>query len=334
MPKLTSLNVIMPVYNEGDFVTSAVEKVATAARTAGIIAQIIIVDDGSTGHSSQVLEELEKRSDVTLIHQENQGRFIARQQGIAQATADYVLLLDGRVEVDEQSFVAIQEGIAKGKNVWNFAVELANPDSPWAAFWFGITNVWWRDYFMNPRDVVIDADNFDKYPKGTGAFFAPRKALIEAMSAFNTMFDDISLASDDTGMLRKLAQEQGIHLSPSVKCRYWGKDTPKKFIKQCYFRGTTFVDGYLGSSNKALPALGILSATGATGMTLAVKKPLLTAALGIAGTAGAGAIAKKCGSTIKEARAVSMLSIPFGVCFGAGVIRGLIMATRSKRDSL
>lgn len=323
------LGVVMPAYNEGTWVRRALDALEVAAARADWPLEVVVVDDGATDAESRaVLDEVDQRAHVRVIHQANAGRFAARSVGLDAVGADLVLLLDARVEVAPESLERIRRAVEAGEQVWNYDVVPGSRDLR-ALFWTGITKVWWRDYFRRRRAVAFGPEDFDRYPKGTGAFLAPRGLLREAAGAFESHFADASLASDDTRLLRAVAEAQDIHLSPDVLCTHHAKSGRGSWSRQCYHRGTTFVDGYLPDAGRARGLLaGALGAIVA-GSAVAVASPRTTVATGVLGCVAAGAVARSCGATGRESLAVGLLSPAFGVTFGAGVIRGLRLAVSS-----
>jgi GT2 family glycosyltransferase len=323
------LGVVMPAYNEGTWVRRALDALEVAADRAGWPLEVVVVDDGGTdAESLAVLAEVDRRPHVRVIHQANAGRFAARLAGLEAVTADLVLLLDARVEVASESLVRIRRAVERGDEVWNYDVVPGSRDLR-ALFWTGITKVWWRDYFRHRRPVRFGIDDFDRYPKGTGAFLAPRDLLREAAGAFESHFADASLASDDTRLLRTVAEARDIHLSPDVLCTHHAKSGRGSWSRQCYYRGTTFVDGYLADPARARGLLAGGVGAVVVGGLLTARMPRTTTASGVLGCVAAGALARACGATGRESLAVGALSPAFGVCFGAGVLRGLRMAARA-----
>ena len=245
--------------------------------------------------------------------------------GLATATTEIVLLLDARVEVEPESLVQLRAAVGRGELVWNYDVVPGSRDLR-ALFWTGITKVWWRDYFRTRQPVAFGVDDFDRYPKGTGAFLAPRELLLSAAGEFASHFADASLASDDTRLLRTVAAVEDIHLSPDVLCTHHARSGRGSFSRQCYYRGTTFVDGYLADPARARGLMAGVLGLGAAGGVVAATLPRTTLAGGALACLAAGALARTCGATGREAVAVGALSPAFGVCFGAGVVRGLRLA--------
>lgn len=85
-------SVIIPAYNCGGDLKKTVESV----RRSGIRGyEIIIVDDGSTDNTPEILAELSgKYSGLRYIQQDNMGVSSARNRGIDEASGDYILFVD------------------------------------------------------------------------------------------------------------------------------------------------------------------------------------------------------------------------------------------------
>lgn len=83
------LSVVIPVYNGETYIRAAVESVI---RQGDVSLEIIVVNDGSTDATQDVLASFGER--VQVIQQENYGPSAARNVGIRQACGDYIGLLD------------------------------------------------------------------------------------------------------------------------------------------------------------------------------------------------------------------------------------------------
>lgn len=88
MPKVS---VIIPCYNQGDWLGEAVDSVL--AQTYGDY-EIVVVNDGSTDAATVKLLENYDRPKTRVVHTENQGLPAARNNGIREARGDYILPLD------------------------------------------------------------------------------------------------------------------------------------------------------------------------------------------------------------------------------------------------
>ena len=86
------VSVIIPIFNSAPYLRECVESVLS--QTYKNI-EIILVDDGSTDESPAICDEYKsKDSRVKVIHQQNGGLSIARNNGLEFSTGEFVLFLD------------------------------------------------------------------------------------------------------------------------------------------------------------------------------------------------------------------------------------------------
>lgn len=83
------ISVVIAHYNYGEYVGDAIESVLAQSRPAH---EIIVVDDGSTDNSAQVLDRYKDL--ITLYRQDNAGVSSARNTGIRHASGEWIALLD------------------------------------------------------------------------------------------------------------------------------------------------------------------------------------------------------------------------------------------------
>jgi hypothetical protein len=83
------VSVILPVYNGARFIAEAVQSIVS--QQYGSL-EIIVVDDGSTDDTAEIVTRLER--DVRYVFQENAGPGAARNRGIRDASADLIAFLD------------------------------------------------------------------------------------------------------------------------------------------------------------------------------------------------------------------------------------------------
>jgi len=86
---MEKISVIIPVYNRPDFVTEAIQSVLS--QTYPNI-EIIVVNDGSTDNTSDVLKQFSDK--IIVIHQENKGVSAARNTGIYHSHSNWLSFLD------------------------------------------------------------------------------------------------------------------------------------------------------------------------------------------------------------------------------------------------
>ena len=85
------VSVIIPTYNRADCITKAIDSVL--AQTYKNY-EIIIVDDGSTDDTKQVLQAYIERRDIDYMYKENAGCATARNAGIHKAHGEWIAFLD------------------------------------------------------------------------------------------------------------------------------------------------------------------------------------------------------------------------------------------------
>lgn len=88
------ISVVIPCYNAEDDVGSALESVLRQTRDE-YIHEIIVVDDGSTDGSEEVIRELARQDErIQYLYQENAGPSVARNTGVEASSQEYIAFLD------------------------------------------------------------------------------------------------------------------------------------------------------------------------------------------------------------------------------------------------
>ena len=123
------LSVVMPVYNEEDTVAEILRRVRAVDLTVAIgfgsdngsvvhlQREIIVVDDGSTDGTRDILQELEGQMGTTvLFHERNQGKGAAVRTGLHHATGDIVLIQDADLEYDPRDYPLLLQPILENRS--------------------------------------------------------------------------------------------------------------------------------------------------------------------------------------------------------------------------
>ena len=87
---LSRVSVVLPMYNRAAYVAEAIASVY--AQTSPV-ADVVVVDDGSTDESVAVVERV-ARPGLSIVRQSNRGIGAARNRGIAAATGDWIAFID------------------------------------------------------------------------------------------------------------------------------------------------------------------------------------------------------------------------------------------------
>ena len=106
------LSVVIPVYNEVETVETLLRRV----RDVPLWLEVIVVDDGSTDGTGELLVKLEGDLIDRLISKKvNQGKGAALRTGFKHATGDVVVVQDADMEYDPHEFPRLLQPILSGK---------------------------------------------------------------------------------------------------------------------------------------------------------------------------------------------------------------------------
>jgi dolichol-phosphate hexosyltransferase len=109
------LSILMPVFNERGTVRSAIEQVLTTEYPVSDI-ELVIVDDGSTDGSSELVREWGSDPRVrTLSHERNAGKGAAVRTALEHARGDYAAIMDADLEYDPADLARLLRPLTDGE---------------------------------------------------------------------------------------------------------------------------------------------------------------------------------------------------------------------------
>jgi len=195
------ISVIIPVYNE----CNTIQEIIRRVQATGIPNEIIIVDDGSSDGTRQVLAEMKEKEKVRVImHEKNIGKGSAVRTGFTHATGDVIIIQDADLEYDPREYPnllkPIQEGLADVVYGSRFLGAARRPILFWNMVANKIltlvTNILYNNilsdmetgYKVFRREVVdgmtLHAKRFDFEPEFTAKILKRKYSIVEVPIAF------------------------------------------------------------------------------------------------------------------------------------------------------
>jgi glycosyltransferase involved in cell wall biosynthesis len=126
---LMKLSIIVPVYNEVGTIAEILKRVRAVRLSVPVgygpdngtlvefEREVVVVDDGSTDGTREILSTLEEEPDVIVTsHERNQGKGGAVRTGLQHASGDVMLIQDADLEYDPRDYPALLQPIIEGRS--------------------------------------------------------------------------------------------------------------------------------------------------------------------------------------------------------------------------
>lgn len=180
---MPDLSVLIPVYNEA----RTLERLLDAVEERPEVSELVIVDDGSTDGTAEILGNRAFKVPAQVIrHERNRGKGAALRTAIAAATGDVALVQDADLEYDPAEFPLLLAPIERGRAEVVYGSRSFAAHSAYS-FWFVIgnklvtlwTNVLFNSYLSDMetcyklmplsvwRSLDLKSDRFDIEPEIT-----------------------------------------------------------------------------------------------------------------------------------------------------------------------
>ena len=131
MSQLPSVSVIIPVYNEEKTILETLRRVQ--AVDLGLTKEIVIVDDGSTDTTRQILQNLINQEPdwyKIIFQNQNQGKGAALRRGFQEARGEIIAVQDADLEYHPQELPSLMVPILQGQSKIVYGARFLRPHQP------------------------------------------------------------------------------------------------------------------------------------------------------------------------------------------------------------
>jgi glycosyltransferase involved in cell wall biosynthesis len=226
-----TLSVLMPVFNERQTLRAAVERVLEVDSAVAGGLELVIVDDGSTDGTSELIDETAWPDAVRVFrHEGNRGKGAAIRTALEQAAGEYSTVLDADLEYDPASFPSLLEPLLAGDAEAVYGVRGFQAHSAYS-FWYVVGNksvtlaanvlynAWLSDLMTCHK--VMRTSLFRSLPLRTSGFAIEAEITARLLQAGARIYEvPVTYRARTRGEGKKLTARDGFRvLATLARCR-------------------------------------------------------------------------------------------------------------------
>jgi len=191
------ISIVVPVFNEARTVAEVIQRLIEIDLPAP--REILVVNDGSTDGTREVLDQVAPRPELRIIHAaKNGGKGSAIRIGFGEATGTIVAIQDADLELDPAQLADLTKPIIDGRTrvVYGSRFLAGRPDAPWLSIFAnqvltGVTNLLFGGnitdmetcYKVMTREIAqslrLESNRFDIEPEITAKLLRAGHSILE-----------------------------------------------------------------------------------------------------------------------------------------------------------